>query len=315
MAKKTILPLLASLLTTTPLLLRSAEVSSTPKDNIPIDRHAVVARHNLEWPSLTGEIPLGNGNFAFNADGTGLETVGGNIMSHWCWHRFPLPPGVTTNDLKPWATPDHGRMTKPLTTRDPSPLAEWEYNNPQPLNLGRIGFIDQEGSRLTASDVKIISRHLELWTGILTTRFTYLGEPVTVETCVDPTSDTVAANVESPLLRDGQLQVMLDFPAPTLNVGGWLGDFSRSSGHQTTIVRQTRDTLQLHRTIDDAQYEVVLNSRNVALSQPVPFHPEIIDVRYGADRGGWTNCNAQSLLPFATAAPSPPTMRCAVTRR
>src|SRR5476649_1264908 len=83
----------------------------------PIDRHALVSRHDIDWPSLDGQIPLGNGNFAFNADGTGLETVGGNTMSHWCWHNFPLPPGVTQDDIKPWATPDHGHLkgetTKP----------------------------------------------------------------------------------------------------------------------------------------------------------------------------------------------------------
>src|SRR5579859_7590743 len=76
-----------------------------------IDRQALVARHDINWPVLGGQIPLGNGNFAFNADGTGLQTIGGNTMSHWCWHSFPLPPGVRTEQLKPWATPDRGRMT------------------------------------------------------------------------------------------------------------------------------------------------------------------------------------------------------------
>ena len=68
----------------------------------PIDRQALVSRHNIDWANLAGLIPLGNGNFAFNADGTGLETVGGNTMCHWCWHSFPLPAGVTKNEIKPW---------------------------------------------------------------------------------------------------------------------------------------------------------------------------------------------------------------------
>jgi len=146
----------------------AAEGGAAPNRDRPIDRHALVARHNIDWPNLVGEIPLGNGNFAFNADGTGLETVGGNTMCHWCWHSFPLPPGVTKDQIRPWGTPDHGRMTRPLTTRDPGPLADWEYMNPQPLNLGRIGFINAAGERLAASDVQVDSRHLELWTGILT---------------------------------------------------------------------------------------------------------------------------------------------------
>lgn len=271
----------------------SSRTAAAATNSTPIDRRALVSRHDIDWPSLTGEIPLGNGNFAFNADGTGLETVGGNTMCHWCWHSFPLPPGVTKEQLKPWATPDHGRMAKPLTTRDPEPLASWEYNNPQPLNLGRIGFVNQEGERLSGSDVQMVSRHLELWTGILTSRFTYLGQPVTVQTCVDPQSDTVAVQVESPLLRDGRLQVMLDFPAPTLNVGGWLGDFSKMTGHQTAIVRQTHNSLQLHRTIDDAEYDVGLSGHGFVVGQPLSIKPEIETALYGADAGGWTNVTAQ----------------------
>lgn len=261
--------------------------------NLPIDRHALVTRHDLDWPSLEGQIPLGNGNFAFNADGTGLETVGGNTMCHWCWHSFPLPPGVKPSEIRPWATPDHGRMTQPLTSRDPEPIYDWERLNPQPLNLGRIGFVNAEGERLTASDVQMISRHLELWTGILTSHFNYLGQPVTVQTCVDPKSDTVAVQVESPLLRDGQLQVMLDFPAPAQNVGAWVGDYSRAAGHQTTLVRQTHGRLRLHRTIDDVQYDVVLSGQGVVTGRPAVIHPEIESARYGADGGGWTNVTAQ----------------------
>jgi hypothetical protein len=257
----------------------------------PIDRHALVTRHDIDWPSIDGQIPLGNGNFAFNADGTGLETVGGNTMCHWCWHSFPLPSGVTQSQIRPWATPDHGRLTTD-TSPDPTPIARWERDNPQPLNLGRIGFISQEGERLTGSDVLMDSRHLELWTGILTSHFTYLGEPVLVETCVDPKTDTVAAHVESQLLRDGRLQVMLDFPAPAQNVGAWVGDFSWAAGHQTTIIRQAPARLELNRSIDDAHYEVGLSGRGFTVSQPVPAQPEIESARYGADGVGWADVTA-----------------------
>jgi len=266
----------------------------------PIDRQALVSRHDIDWPSLAGQIPLGNGNVAFNADGTGLETVGGNTMSHWCWHRFPLPPGVTLDQIHPWATPDHGHLTG-NTTREPGPIYDWERNNPQPLNLGRIGFVNQVGERLTDADVQIVSRHLDLWTGLLTSHFTYLGEPVEVQTCVAPHSDTVAASVTSPLLREGRLQVQLDFPAPAQNVGAWVGDFSQVAGHQTTIVHQTPSRLELQRTIDNVHYAVVLNGHGYTINQTVAAQPEIISARYGADGGGWTNVAAQVAQALQTA--------------
>ena len=258
----------------------------------PIDRQALVSRHDIDWPSLAGQIPLGNGNFAFNADGTGLETVGGNTMSHWCWHRFPLPPGVTPAQIHPWATPDHGHLTGNTTPERPA-IYEWERKNPQPLNLGRIGFISQIGERLTEADVRVDSRHLDLWTGLLTSHFTYLGEPVVVETCVAPHTDTVAVHVTSPLLRDGRLQVLMDFPAPAQNVGAWEGDFSKTANHQTTILQQAASRLELQRVIDDAHYEVVLDGHGYQVTQPVPVQPEIVSARYGADGGGWTNVTTQ----------------------
>jgi len=269
-----------------------AQHLSAADNKKPVDRQALVTRHNIDWPSLDGQIPLGNGNFAFNADGTGLETVGGNTMSHWCWHSFPLPPGVTQEDIKPWATPDHGRL-KGVTARSPRAIFNWQRENPQPLNLGRIGFINQEGERLTAADVQVNARVLELWTGLLTSHFTYLGQPVVAQTCVDLKSDTVAVHVESPLLRDGRLQVMLDFPAPAQNVGAWVGDFSQAEGHQTTVVRQADSRLELRRTIDDAQYEVGLNGQGFVVKQPVALQSEIESARYGADGGGWTNLTVQ----------------------
>jgi len=274
-------------------LLWAGDGVPAPKSESAIDRQALVSRHNIDWPSLTGQIPLGNGNFAFNADGTGLETVGGNTMCHWCWHSFPLPPGVAPGDIRPWATPDHGRMTQPLTARDPKPIYDWERLNPQPLNLGRIGFINQEGERLTASEVRMDSRKLDLWTGLLTTQFTYLGQPVRVQTCVDPQSDTVAALVESPLLRDGRLQVMLDFPAPAQNAGAWVGDYAQAAGHQTVVIRQSPDRLELRRTIDDVQYEVLLSGHGFTAGRPAVMRPEIESARYGAGGGGWTNVTSQ----------------------
>lgn len=237
----------------------------------PIDRQALVSRHDINWPSIEGQIPLGNGNFAFNADGTGLQTVGGNTMSHWCWHSFPLPPGVTEDEIKPWATPDSGRL-KGNTTQLPEALYNWHRVNPHPLNLGRLGFVDGEGIRLAAFDIQMDSRHLDLWTGLLISRFRYCSELVTVETCVDPQSDTVAIRVVSQLLQDGRLQIMLDFPAPKQSDGSWnsdgnwVGDFSKTIDHRTDIIRRVDNRIELDRTIDDAHYQVVLEGNGVVIN-------------------------------------------------
>ena len=55
-----------------------------------IDRQAVVSRHFIQSLEPNLEIPLGNGEFCFNVDFTGLQTTRGNTMAHWGWHSFPL---------------------------------------------------------------------------------------------------------------------------------------------------------------------------------------------------------------------------------
>jgi hypothetical protein len=267
-------------------------VTSAVAEKTPIDRHALVSRHNIDWPSLEGQIPLGNGNFAFNADGTGLQTVGGNSMSHWCWHSFPLPDGVSKNDVNPWATTDSGRLKNGGTTPLPQPLRDWQRDNPHPLNLGRIGFVDKDGSRLGASDVRMISRRLDLWTGLLTSTFKYLGETVTVETCVDPKIDAVSARVKSPLLRDARLQVLLDFPAPDLNSPKWVGNFDQPDGHTTKIEQNAGTKLDLTRIIDDTRYHVALSGKGFTIEQPNFPQPKILSARYGADPN-WVDVTRQ----------------------
>ena len=273
--------------------------------NVRIDRQAVVSRHDIDWPDLLGQIPLGNGNFAFNADGTGLQTFGGNTMSHWCWHSFPLPQGARQEDVVPWAAVEKGRLkgagTYPLfedwhsqhrfqrengygVTTPPPLLEDWLAFNPHPLNLGRLGFVDAGGQRLDVEDCQSVFRHLDLWTGLQTSRFSYKGEAVSVETCVGFAMDVVAIRISSPLLRNGTLRLCLDFPSPSNpgstdprcklswnpDKGGnpvpWVGDFFNPFGHRTEMVARADDRLALRRTIDATTYYVTLAGSGVGSS-------------------------------------------------
>ena len=75
----------------------------------PIDRRTLVSRHN---PVLRGFAPasplsVGNGEFAFTADVTGLQTcpdlyeatVPLCAQSQWGWHSFPRADSLTADDL------------------------------------------------------------------------------------------------------------------------------------------------------------------------------------------------------------------------
>ena len=82
---------------------------------IPIDRHALVTRHNIEGNNPEGRLTLGNGEFCFGVDATGLQTFGGNSLAHWGWHSFPLPNGFTAADLPPTGNENLGRIKGYMT--------------------------------------------------------------------------------------------------------------------------------------------------------------------------------------------------------
>ena len=224
-----------------------------------IDRHALVTRHNLEWNDLRGQVPLGNGEFCFNADATGLQTFGGSTMSHWAWHSAPLPPGCTPADIPPTGTVETGRIHGPMQKAAArSELDGWMFRNPHPINLARLRFKHGAGAVLNSKEVGGVSRRYDLWTGLHTARFEVDGQPVTVETCVHPTLDLIAVRAQSPLFRESQLVVALDFPYPSTDSKlPWVGDWNRSDSHVSELaLRVDERRADIHRTADAATYHV-----------------------------------------------------------
>jgi hypothetical protein len=227
----------------------------------PIDRHALVTRHNITWDDPTGQIPIGNGEFCFNADATGLETFGGLTMSHWGWHSLPLPPGVSLDQVPPTGTFQKGRntMAGDVFPKGTDALHAWLRANPHMMNLGRLRLCGTNGADVTPADIADVSRTMDLWSGVQTSTFKINGAQVRVRTCVDPAIGAVAVRVESPLIASGDLQVALDFAYPFLknpasNDREWLSDYSMPDRHKTDILASDATRLDLRRTLDSTTY-------------------------------------------------------------
>ena len=130
---------------------------------------------------MTRRSPLsvGNGEFAFTADPTGLQTFPEPYesqmplctQSQWGWHSAPNPTGKGASDLRLTEFDTFGRKVGYPTSGDgQKPLFDWLRENPHRLHLGRIGFaIDQ------AADVRFIRQTLDLWTGRLHSEFEWRG--------------------------------------------------------------------------------------------------------------------------------------------
>ncbi|KAH6679421.1 Six-hairpin glycosidase-like protein [Halenospora varia] len=191
---------------------------------------------------------VGNGDFAFGVDVTGLQTfMPYGILSSWGWHNFSLPtaPGQTSvtdfTGLDWWV---HGRLVNYNQPNPAEPLiSNWLIQNPQRINLGRIGFsFGPSQTSITEKDLTNITQTLDLYSGTITSTFSIFNSKVTVVTTADPEADIVGIQVESELLKSGKLGVFFDYPYPDVNkfdapfVGVW--NSSTWSKHTTSL--QTR---------------------------------------------------------------------------
>ena len=122
------------------ILVSSFLLSMSPSYAGSIDRHALVTRHNIiiEKPDEQCALQVGNGEFAFNVDVTGLQTFYGNTLSQWGWHSSPLSAEEKIEDYR-WPEWDHAGRKVPYMTGNgvQDNLRHWLYTNPHRLPLGR----------------------------------------------------------------------------------------------------------------------------------------------------------------------------------
>jgi len=253
-----------------------------------IDRHALVTRHNITLREFDTENPLtvGNGEFAFTVDATGLQTFDDQFtntiplgtLSQWGWHTVP-----TTNDwsiekfhFKEFAVNERmvGYADVPGNRRTPE--INWLRSNPHRLHLGRIGLLlrKAEGTRAVVEDLRSIEQTLDLWRGEIVSKFDFDGEPVVVRTVCHPTRDLVAVRVQSPLVKSGQLGVEVRFPYGTGSTV--TADWTKPKAHETQLKLRGASGAQFQRTLDeDVYYARAAWSRGGTLQEVGPHHYQV----------------------------------------
>ncbi len=233
------------------------------QENHTIDRHVLVTRHNIELTALDPRCPLqvGNGEFAFNADITGLQTFHAfNTLSHWGWHSAPLPRGQKPEHFHGEVWDTHGRpVAYPIGTAEQAELADWLFANPHRLNLGRIGLrmTMADGRAVQLDDLKATRQRLDLWNGLLTSCFEVENQPVQVETCVHPVLDALAVRIKSPLIKAGRMGVMFEFPYGDMrSVTDLVGDWDKPDAHFTTLTPRGANRGDFVRKLNADEYHL-----------------------------------------------------------
>ena len=248
-----------------------------------IDREALVRRHNAVLRQLDPLSPLslGNGEFAFTADITGLQTLPQLYenamplctMSQWGWHRTPQPVGLDGRTLRLTQYDTYGRLVGYQTSSEgQADLYNWLRENPHRLHLGQIGLRLTNGEDIRETDLLDVHQELDLWVGRVTSTFRLGGKKVTVTSAVDPDRDLLAVRIDSTLVTEGKLQVRFAFPygSPAMQAANW----QEASKHQTTLASSNAGQAKLHRQLDKDEYFVAIKwngSQTLKTSGPHSF--------------------------------------------
>lgn len=249
-------------------MLAAAHAAEAPA---PIDRHALVTRHDPVLTQFEPGSPLsvGNGAFCFTADVTGLQTFpdayNGNsaiplcTMADWGWHSFPNPQGFSMENFAYKNYNSHGREVGYADQLRNNPSSDYLRENPHKFNLGQIGFVltKADGSVAAPADLSEIKQTLDLWDGVLKSHFVFDGQPVDVETICAPNYDLIDVKVKSPLLATGRLVVQVRFPYGSAGRNG--SDWNKPDAHTTTLAPGAKPgTAILSRALDGFSYNVLL---------------------------------------------------------
>jgi hypothetical protein len=277
---------------------------ATTVNAAPIDRHALVTRHDVVLHHFDAANPLsvGNGGFAFTVDATGLQTFPEafahttplGTLSDWGWHTIPNTNGWNIDKFEFKKFPDlNGRMVPyaDVPGNQQTPETKWLRANPHRLHLGQIGFVlkHADGSLAQTNGLTDIQQKLDLWNGEIISHFKFDGQPVDVETVCDPKLDAIAVRVISPLVKSQQLAIQIHFPYGTGDTT--TADWGKPDAHETILTQPQPNEAEFYRKLDNDEYFVAANWSKGAVITNTAKHQFVV--------GFGTDGRAGSPLPAA----------------
>ncbi|MFA9370181.1 MAG: hypothetical protein ACERIH_00550 [Labilibaculum antarcticum] len=236
-----------------------------------INRKELVTRNN---PIVTkidelSSLSVGNGNFAFTAGATGLQTfpnaykkgVPLGTQSQWGWHSFLNPNSYKPVEcLKKYDFRGQNELyaVQSKTQGRAHDAANWFRENPHRLHLGYIGLElnHKGGSVVNQEDITYIHQELKLWDGLIVSHFKLDSDSVLVKTACHPSKDEVKAQILSPLIGKNQLKINFKFPYPTGNHSDDASNWDVPEKHKTEVVAEGDGFCLFKRTLDNDCYFV-----------------------------------------------------------
>lgn len=261
---------------------------SNSKKSEKIDRESLVKRHNITIEAFDSlaSLSVGNGNFAFTTDLTGLQTFHREYkqgiplatQSNWGWHTTPNTENYTWDETFRYFEVEEREVPYRDQPNQPERAAKastFLRANPHRLHLGMIGLelTKNNGEKASIDDIKNARHNLNMWTGRITSDFEFESQPVHVEVFMHQKKDMVSAKIESPLIAKGQLAVRWHFPAAVYHHKMHAGyDFDAPETHQSILELSEPNNALISRTLDNDHYEVAINWKGNAVFQEEETH-------------------------------------------
>lgn len=237
-----------------------------------IDRNDLVNRNN---PKLTavdtlGSLSVGNGEFAYTVDITGMQTfpveyskgMPLGTQSQWGWHSFTNVNGYKHEEtLREY---DFGRGKTELYAVQynekgrQQEAANYFRVNPHRLHLGSVGL---ELNDASLSDIKNPDQTLDMWNGKISSKFEVNNTTYQVETSAHPNKDMIAVRVQTKGVKPA---IKFRFPYPTGNHTDDASDWNAIDKHSSTIIQQTENSALIKRQLDTTVYYVNVEWENKA---------------------------------------------------
>lgn len=233
-----------------------------------IDRYALVQRNNPHITQIDtlASLSVGNGEFAFTCDVTGLQTlhclysrgVPLGTMAQWGWHSFPNTNGYKPADaLKAY---DFGRGHEEWYScqlKDEYGKAATDYlrANPHRLHLGIVAFKGVE-----ADDLSDIDQRLDMWNGKITSKYKCEGKSMQVVTSCDAARDMIIASISD----TERHPVQILFPYPTGVHSDDACDWTSGRPHSVDRVGGGKQTAVFRHTLDGQSYYIKLGWNNAS---------------------------------------------------
>jgi hypothetical protein len=188
-------------------------------------------------------LSVGNGEFSFTVDITGLQT-----FPDWYSCGFPL-----------------GTMSDWGWHRGENPGCNYRFN----LGIIALQILKKNGKEVSINDIKDPVQILNLWTGEIDSRFDVEGMPVHLKTVCHSDYDMISVKVNSDLIGMKRLRIKINFPPGLPSTTGYV--FDSPHKQSTKILADTNNYSIFARAQDNNNYYVLV-WRNSAELKKVTQH-------------------------------------------